>query len=59
VTNQPFFCRHFSYDNDKYLLDNMNNKAGVDIDANGKWVNGERGQESRERERNIDRGRQE
>lgn len=21
------FCRHFSYDNDKYLPDNMNNKA--------------------------------
>lgn len=41
VTNQPFF----SYDNDKYLPDNMNNKAGADSKAGGESEErrGERG----------------
>jgi len=51
VTNQPFFVDIFRMTTTNICwIYNMNNKAGVDIDAKGKWVNGERGQATRERE---------
>lgn len=38
------FCRHFSYDNDKYLPDNMNNKAqGTEGERRGHITGPKRG----------------